>query len=136
MTKVGLGATLVLVVIVGLGSHSKKTPRKHISPSARDLGAEVRTVFSAKCASCHGADLEHPEGRFGYVLDLKKIRENPELVVPGSPVESELWILVQRGEMPPADSGISPLSEADQLVVRDWIVAGAPDSHVSESTRK
>jgi len=76
---------------------------------------------------CHGPDLDHPEGRFGYVLDLTKIRNNPELVIPGSPSESELWIVVQRGEMPPADSLKGPLNELDQIVIRDWIAAGAPD---------
>lgn len=101
-----------------------------------DLGAEVTRVFATKCSACHGPELAHPEGRFGYVLDLPKMRGNPELVIPGSPSESELWILVQRGEMPPADSPTGPLSNADQRVIKDWIGAGAPDARGTPETEK
>src|SRR5437764_6430452 len=97
-------------------------------PPGRDLGAEVRGVFAAKCAGCHGPDLAKPKGRFGYVLDLKRVAENPELVVPARPDESELWALVQRGEMPPADSPHGPLTGAEKDVIRVWIAAGAPDA--------
>lgn len=96
--------------------------------TTRDLGTEVLRIFSAKCASCHGPDLKHPEGRFGYVLDLAKIRNNPEFVIPGNPNESELWLLVKDGEMPPKDGSDSKLSEAEKSIIRDWITAGAPDS--------
>src|SRR4051794_4981849 len=80
---------------------------------ADDLAADVRAVFSAKCAACHGPDLAKPKGRFGYVLDLGRVAGNREMVVPGAPDESELWELVRRGEMPPADSPGGPLI-ADQ----------------------
>jgi hypothetical protein len=95
-------------------------------PPARDLGAEVRGVFAAKCAGCHGPDLPKPKGRFGYVLDLRRVAENPEMVIPGRPDESELWALVRLGDMPPADSPGGLLSAAEKETIRDWIAAGAP----------
>jgi mono/diheme cytochrome c family protein/uncharacterized membrane protein len=96
-------------------------------PTVRDFGSEVLSVFATKCAGCHGADLEKPRGRFGYVLDLKRIAANPEMVIPLHPDESELWVLVHRGEMPPADSPRGSLTPAQKETIRTWIAAGAPE---------
>ena len=91
-----------------------------------DIGAEVRGIFAAKCAGCHGPNLVKPKGRFDYVLDLQRIAENPEMVIPSSPDESELWILVSRDEMPQPDSPTGPLSLEQKVMIRAWIAAGAP----------
>ena len=104
------------------------------SPPAREIGREVRAVFAAKCAVCHGPQLKKPKGRFGYVLDLRRVAENPEMVIPLRPAESELWTLVQGDEMPPQDSPRGPLTLAQKEIIRDWIAAGAPDALPSAST--
>ena len=93
---------------------------------AGDPAAEVRAVFSAKCAGCHGPNLAKPKGRFGYVLDLARVASNREMMVPGAPAESELWDLVRRGEMPPDDSPTGPLAADQKETIRAWIAAGAP----------
>src|SRR3954447_22939546 len=93
----------------------------------RDVAAEVRAVFAARCAACHGSDLAKPKGRFGYVLDLPRVAGNPEMVVRSRPEESELWILVQHGEMPPDDSPAGRLTAEEKEVIRRWIADGAPD---------
>src|SRR5437763_678076 len=92
----------------------------------RDLTAEVRAVFAAKCAGCHGSDLAKPKGRFGYVLDLARVAANREMVVPSAPDESELWVLVHKNEMPPDDAPSGPLTPDQKEVIRTWIAAGAP----------
>src|SRR5579859_7777873 len=92
----------------------------------RDLAAEVHAVFSAKCAGCHGPNLAKPKGRFGYVLDLARVAANPEIVVPSFPDESEMWELVRREEMPPADAPTGPLSQEQKELIKAWIAAGAP----------
>ncbi len=97
------------------------------SVPARDLGGEVRDIFASKCAICHGPDLVKPRGHFGYVLDLRRISENPQMVIPGQPSESELLVLVERNEMPQADSPRGPLTSDQKLVIREWITAGAPE---------
>ena len=100
-----------------------RTPAK---PPARNLGAEVRAVFADKCAACHGSAVAKPKGRFGYVDDLRRIADNPEMVVPGEPDQSELLTLVEHDEMPPADAPDGPLSAAERQSIRAWIAAGAP----------
>jgi uncharacterized membrane protein/mono/diheme cytochrome c family protein len=93
---------------------------------AADPAAEVRAVFAARCAGCHGPALAKPKGRFGYVHDLARVAGNREMVVPGAPDESELWELVRRGEMPPEDSPTGPLTADQKEAIRTWIAAGAP----------
>lgn len=100
----------------------------------RDLGTEVRDVFAAKCAACHGPELAKPKGRFGYVTDLRRVAANPEMVVPGRPDESELWELVRRDEMPPADSPTGPLTADQKAAVRAWVAAGAPEATAAPAT--
>jgi mono/diheme cytochrome c family protein/uncharacterized membrane protein len=95
------------------------------SEGLRDFASETRSIFAAKCAGCHGAELARPKGRFGYVLDLARVATNPEMVIPSSPDESELWELVRLGEMPPEESPTGPLSQEEKEVIRSWIAAGA-----------
>ncbi len=104
-------------------------------PPAGDAAAAARRVFAMKCAGCHGPDLPKPKGRFGYVLDLRRIAANPEMVIPSRPDESELWALVKNNEMPPPDSPQGPLTESEKGSVRAWIAAGAPDAAPSEEPR-
>jgi mono/diheme cytochrome c family protein len=118
------------VVLAGVTAHRPGVARAE-SPDPRpagDLGAEVRGVFAARCAGCHGPDLPRPKGRFGYVLDLRRVAGNPELVVPGRPDESELWHLVRHGDMPPADTPYGPPTAAEKDVIRAWVAAGAPEA--------
>src|SRR5579863_9917042 len=96
------------------------------APAVLSPADAARAVFKAKCAGCHGPDLEKPKGRFGYVLDLGKIAANPEMVIPGRPAESELSALVSHSEMPPSDSPHGPLTPAQKEAIKNWIAAGAP----------
>jgi mono/diheme cytochrome c family protein len=112
MTPIGL--VLVLVAAV---------PTTEPAP---DLAVRVRAVFAARCTGCHGPDLPRPKNGFGYVTDLRKLASNGALVEPSHPEKSELWELVRRGEMPPADSPQGPLTTDEKETIRAWIVAGAP----------
>jgi len=125
----GIVACLMVVLAPG-GAQAQPTTEEH------GLGSEVRRIFTVKCAGCHGPDLPKPQGRFGYVLDLRRVAGNPEMVIPGRPDESELWALVSHGDMPPADSPRGPLTAAEKEMVRAWIAAGAPDVAVPQPERE
>lgn len=99
----------------------QQEPRK-----SAELATGVHALFSAKCASCHGADLPRPKGKFGYVLDLERVRGNSKLLVPGKPDKSKLWALIRDDEMPPEGDPVGPLTLVEKALVEDWIVAGAP----------
>jgi uncharacterized membrane protein len=77
---------------------------------------------------CHGPELPRPKGKFGYVLDLKRMADNPEYVTRGDPEKSELYQMVFSDEMPGEDAPVPPLTTEEKEVVRRWIELGAPDA--------
>ncbi len=92
-----------------------------------DLAGRVRVLLEKKCNDCHGPQLEKPEGEFGYVLDLKRVGENPDFIVPGDPSRSEFFRQVLEGDMPPSDqTKIARLTPDEVNTVRRWILANAP----------
>ncbi|MGH7171402.1 MAG: c-type cytochrome domain-containing protein [Gemmataceae bacterium] len=103
------------------------------APDQRDLATEVKAVFQAKCAECHGPQVRKPKGEFGYVLDLKKLAADPEKVVPFKPEDSELWQLVHDEEMPPEEAKAGPLTKEQKEIIRVWIEAGAPSTPIDPS---
>jgi len=93
-----------------------------IDSEKTSLETKIRTIFTENCHRCHGIG-GSPDGDF-YVLDHESLLAHS--VVPGKPEESLLFMKVRSGEMPPIGNG-NPLSPGDQEIVRQWIVAGAPD---------
>src|SRR5690242_9048490 len=92
-----------------------------ILASERNLAVEVKTVFQEKCAQCHGPQLPRPKGKFGYVLDLKRLAADSEKVVPGKPDQSHLWQMVDEDEMPAEGAKAGPLSKEEKQTIHDWI---------------
>lgn len=90
------------------------------------LAQEVRRIFEAKCAECHGPDLTRPKGRFGYVLDLKRVADNPDYIVRGDAEGSELYDMILHEDMPGQDADTPPLTDAEKASVKRWIEVGAP----------
>ncbi|MBI1382172.1 MAG: hypothetical protein GC161_13935 [Planctomycetaceae bacterium] len=97
-------------------------------PSAHaGVDAEAaRAALEARCAECHRPDGADAKARrsFDFALDLERVAL--ELVVPGEPDLSELWLEIDNGSMPPDDSPTGPLSDAEREAIRAWIAAGAP----------
>jgi mono/diheme cytochrome c family protein len=126
--KAWLGLVPFVAALAGvgfwLGAPHSTPPTPEPAP---DRAAAVRAVFQSKCTGCHGPDLPKPQGRFGYVLDLKRLAADREKVIPGRPAESELWALVEHDEMPPSDSPHGPLTPSQKETIRDWIAAGSPE---------
>ncbi len=90
------------------------------------VAQKVHDIFEAKCADCHGPELPRPKGKFGYVLDLRRIAANPDYVVPGKPDKSDLFTMVNDEEMPGEDANVPPLTAEEKAAVKRWIEAGAP----------
>jgi len=92
------------------------------------LAGKVREIFEAKCLDCHGPELPRPKGKFGYVLDLKRVAENPDYVERGHPDKSELYKMVLHDDMPGEDANVPPLTPEEKNIVKRWIELGAPDA--------
>jgi mono/diheme cytochrome c family protein len=97
-------------------------------PGQRDLATEVKAIFQAKCAECHGPQVRKPKGKFGYVLDLKRLAADPKKVVPYKAEKSKLWQLVRAEEMPPEEAKAGPLTNEQKEIIHAWIEAGAPST--------
>jgi uncharacterized membrane protein/mono/diheme cytochrome c family protein len=146
LLEIGVLATFIAIAAASARAESVSTVKASAmqNPPARNSAAQdsevrktvaaVRGVFADKCSGCHGPDLVKPRGRFGYVLDLRRIAENPEMVSPSSPDESELWLLVKDNEMPPPDAPRGPLSDAQKNIIRTWIAEGARDFPAQPAT--
>ena len=92
------------------------------------LAGKVREIFEAKCVDCHGPELPRPKGKFGYVLDLRRVAANPEFIDLGAPESSELYKMVRDDDMPGEDANVPPLTKDEKETVRRWIELGAPES--------
>jgi uncharacterized membrane protein len=90
------------------------------------IALEVRDIFERKCLDCHGPELPRPKGKFGHVLDLKRVAENPDYVVRGDPEKSDIYVMVRDDEMPGEDASVPPLTPAEKETVRRWVEIGAP----------
>lgn len=114
----------VLLLIATLARGGAAEP----DPEGVKAAVKVREIFEAKCLDCHGPELPRPKGKFGYVLDLKRMADNPEYVERGNPDKSELFKMVFNDDMPGEDANVPPLTKDEKEIVRRWIELGAPDA--------
>ncbi len=115
---------LALTLLLPGAAFAEQTVSKE---KALDLAGNVQVIFERKCNECHGSHLDKPEGKFGHVLDLRRMADNLDYVVRGKAWQSELFRLVDEGEMPPDDHPKTPpLTGEEKDIVRRWIQAGAP----------
>ncbi len=97
-----------------------------------DLAKKAQAIFKANCHRCHGKE-GAAEGGFNYILNLEKLVASKK-VVPGKPDQSPLYNKVSGGKMPPPEEKPRP-SEADVVVLKQWIEAGAPTGTVITASR-
>lgn len=132
----GLALSLVLLSLCAQGAEepplvSPVPTSARVSNSPQSLASQVRAIFAFKCVQCHGADLERPKGKFGYILDLARVAANPKMIVPGNPRKSELYQMLVYNEMPGKGNRTGPLTPDEKDVVRHWIETGAPADAVA-----
>lgn len=104
---------------------SAKSAAPVLSDAQFAAGA-VFELFENKCNDCHGAHLTRPKGKFGYVMDLKRVAANDDYVVAGDAAKSELFRLVNEDEMPGKEAKCGNATRAEKLALRAWIQLGAP----------
>ena len=115
--------TILLLLAAGLRAGEVK-----VAPAEEQAAVahRVREIFDAKCKQCHGPELPRPKGKFGYVLDLKRMADNPEYVVRGDPDKSDLYVMIRDDEMPGEDADVPALSMDEKDIVKRWVEMGAP----------
>jgi len=120
----------VLFLIFGTYSAAAAEPARLSQADKVEIAKQVKSVFKNKCAKCHGPEgvrtWKKPNADFDYVLDLKKLGSNPEMIVRGDPNESKLFMAVDDEVMPSAEDGEDPLPANEKEIIRRWILVGAP----------
>ena len=117
-------APILIVLLLGLA-----TPDSRAAAAPEEgtkLAGKVRDIFEAKCLDCHGPELPRPKGKFGYVLDLKRVADNPDYIERGHPDKSELYKMVFNDDMPGEDANVPPLTADEKEIVKHWIELNAP----------
>ncbi len=94
--------------------------------TAEEPAGQVLKILKKRCVACHGSVLAHPKGKFGHITDLPRLVTEPQFLVPGKPLESEMFLLMSEAEMPPRKSSSAPMPKAEIKVIEDWIIAGTP----------
>jgi cytochrome c5 len=63
-----------------------------------ELGKEVKQILEVNCGACHAGT---KSGDMDYILNLQELIKNDK-VVPGKKEDSQLFVRMQQGSMPPA----------------------------------
>jgi len=85
---------------------------------------EIEPLLAAKCGKCHGEEVQKADLDLSSMNGLRRGGESGEPAIAATPDDSLLWLLVEGGEMPPADE--PPLDPSERALLRAWIAAGAP----------
>lgn len=91
-----------------------------------DLALRARAVLETYCLRCHGPSNESPKAvrDWSDASDLALTIEDG-LVFAGEPENSDLWLVIEEGSMPPADAPEGAVPAAEAELVKRWIEAGA-----------
>ncbi len=127
LTSMSFSPLCALAIFLSVLTHGWSAAATMPKEEQVKLTGDVRGIFEAKCLDCHGAELPRPKGKFGYVLDLKRVAQNPKFIVPGHPEKSDLYDMVFHEDMPGEDANVPALTKEEKEKVRAWIEIGAPD---------
>jgi hypothetical protein len=111
----------------GLETVRSDTTSTAVDTATAPTWSQVETILSAHCAECHGPDRQKAGLQLVPYTALFPDDDALWVVTPGDPDTSELFRRVSlptdnEDSMPPDGP---PLSAEDQLVLRQWIEAGA-----------
>ena len=84
-----------------------------------DYDTEIQSIFNSKCTSCHGNSAGLNLSSHNDLMDGSN---NGDVIVPFDHTNSELWIRVESGQMPPSGSN---LTTSEVNLIADWIDEGA-----------
>ncbi|MEZ6004437.1 MAG: c-type cytochrome domain-containing protein [Planctomycetota bacterium] len=121
-----LGAALVLFVALPARAQDSAPAETPPVAGAHGLMGATRAMLIERCGECHTPASQDRKGKRAVsdIGDLALVRD--EFVDPGNPDNSDLWIMIVDGEMPPPDSDVAPPTEDEMALLRAWIQADAP----------
>jgi WD40 repeat protein len=110
------------IALLGIGLFAASATGHAQDPKV-ELAKKAQGILKANCYKCHG-QAGAVEGGFNYVADLERLIQRKK-IVPGKADDSPIYKRINSGSMPPPEVK-SRLSDADKLVLKQWIDGGAP----------
>lgn len=110
-----LGVGLCIALCLGLSS---------LSPASDDIpdyDNQIAPLLKSYCVKCHGPAKQEGGLKLSTAVEVARGNDAGAVIVPHDLEASRLWIQVASDEMPPE----SPLSEAQKLLLKRWIISGA-----------
>ncbi|SVD59501.1 uncharacterized protein METZ01_LOCUS412355, partial [marine metagenome] len=71
-----------------------------------DYESEIQPIFNSKCISCHG-DSESAGLDISSYDNLMDGGNNGDVIIPFNHENSELWIRINSGQMPPGNNDLT-----------------------------
>jgi hypothetical protein len=90
-----------------------------------DFSRDVRPILSRHCFKCHGFDDKARKAKLRLDLRAEAVKK---AIVPGKPDDSELVrriFAADDSEVMPPPATKNPLTDAQKLILRRWVAAGA-----------
>jgi WD40 repeat protein len=110
------------IALLGVGLVGNPASSNAQDPKV-ELARTAQGILKTHCYKCHG-EAGAVEGGFNYIADLERLI-NRKKIIPGKADQSQVYKRINGGTMPPPE--VMPrVSDADKLVLKQWIDGGAP----------
>ncbi len=118
---------LPILLVMCMPLLAQGTGENATQPVARNdwgLAESTRQMLVQRCGDCHNPDSDNRKARRSLpdIADLATLRE--DYLVPGTPIDSELYYCIEDGDMPPAKSDVAPPSKQEMALLHAWIAGG------------
>lgn len=119
-------ALWLVVCITPASAQTASRASAQTASRTSDLGAEVRTIFAAKCLECHNPDSDSSKARrdFDGAWDMALIID-----AWSDPIAFDLaplWEVTEERSMPPEDSDVLALTDTEAQAFLQWLENGSP----------
>lgn len=107
-----------------------------LAPSARadepppqvNFEEHIKPIFRDNCLLCHNQNQAKSDLALDNYGAMLRGGASGQVIEPGDPDNSRLWLLVNHQDSPPMPPEKDKLPEATLALIKQWIAAGAPES--------
>ena len=124
-----LCAALAVLLSIPVGFWLEQVyAQREIRQKAVEQAPTVREILRRNCYACHGQDVKDVRKNLDILNHRQLLDSARRIVVRGAPEDSRLIQRIADGSMPPEEEELHlpRVSEADLVILKDWILGGAP----------
>ena len=111
-----------IVILAVSGIHSLAIAEENPSPN---FGEHIAPIFRSHCGGCHNAQKKRGGLSLASYADVMAGGAGGEVVMPGDPDNSRLWLLISHEDQPAMPPEQDPIASELQITIKTWIEQGA-----------